>query len=168
MRTQETQQLSKKEILSKFIQINPFATIMLGGKDLLTTYSPVLGANKGDEIVLYGHIAKDNPQYKYLENGKSALIIFECKDPCISALSNEPIIEEYSAVHINGKMTLQSEEELKISLSDTFKLLRKYYNYSEEEYPITKEIIEKQLDLVTGFYCKPSLINPILKLRQSF
>ncbi len=167
MKSIESTSLSKKELLLKFIQQNPFATVMLTGKDLLTTYTPVLNT-KDDEFVLFGHISKDNPQYKYLVEGKSALIIYERKDLCISTVNNEPNEEDdFSAIHVNGHIKLQSEEELKNSLQITYEVLRKYYNYNDKEYPINNDIIEKQIDLVTGFYCKPTLINPILKLKQS-
>lgn len=61
----------KQEVLLKFIQQNPFATIILGGKDLLPTHAPVLNT-LADSYLLYGQIPKDNPQYKYLEDGKTA------------------------------------------------------------------------------------------------
>ncbi len=158
---------SKIELLLKFIQQNPFATIILGGKDLLPTHTPVLSTNS-DEYLLFGQIPKDNPQYKYLENGKSVLIIFELKDSYLPGFHKDDELEDYSSIHVNGQIKLQTEQELKSSLNKTFKMLRDFYNYNDEEYPINNEIIEKQIDLVTGFYCKPSLINPIKKLKQGF
>lgn len=160
---------SKNELIFDFIQSNPIATIILSGDELLTTQIPVLPEGNPDDFVLYSHIAKHNPQFKYLENNKRALIIFQELDPFISALTKEQGNSEleFSAIHINGQIKLQTDEELKSSLEKTFIRLRKFYGKKPGHVKDMDNIIERQMQLIKGFWCKPGLISTISKLYQN-
>ncbi|GAA5023489.1 hypothetical protein GCM10011506_06380 [Marivirga lumbricoides] len=159
---------TKKELIFDFIQANPIANIIVSGNDFLTTTVPILTKGTADEFVLYGHMAKHNAQYKYLENKKRALIIFQEKDLCTSALDTPEAQSEteFSAVHINGELKLQTEEELRSSLEKTFERLRLFYGKENTCTEKINTIIERQMHLITGFWCYPNLTSPVSRLVQ--
>lgn len=168
MKSLEPDTKTKKELIFDFIQANPIANIILSGNDFLTTCVPILTEGTAENFVLFGHMAKHNAQYKYLDNKKRALIIFQEKDLCTSALDTpeEQAGAEFSAVHINGELKLQSEEELRTSLIKTFERLRQFYGKESTCTEKLNTIIERQMHLITGFWCYPSLTSPISRLVQ--
>lgn len=159
---------NKKQLIFDFIQANPIANIILSGNDFLTTTVPVLTEGTAEDFILFSHMAKHNAQYKYLENKKRALIIFQEKDPCTTALETEEGDENsgFSAIHINVELRLQTEEELRNSLEKTFERLRQFYKKENTCTEKLNTIIERQMHLITGFWCYPSLTSPVSRLFQ--
>ena len=159
------------EYIFEFIQNNPFATFVIKGKELLATHIPVLVKGEPGNFLLYGHIAEANEQYECLTDDLEALLIFQGPHAYVSSSwYKEKNIStwDYSAVHINVKLKLQSEEVLKDSLKELvahFEKDQKKPLYFEE-YP--KKMVVEHLPLITGFWCHPTKIQAIAKHHQGF
>lgn len=102
-----------------FIKQYPFATIVGQGKHLAATHVPVLVEGNAKEFRMYAHIANHNSMHKLLGSNTEMLLIFTGPNAYISSSWYEkPDIPtwDYSAVHINAEVKLQSAEELQHSL----------------------------------------------------
>lgn len=159
------------EYIFQFIKKHPFATFVLQGEQLLATHIPVLTEGTPDDFTLFGHIANHNEQFHYLKDGTEALLIFKGADGYVSSSwYQEKNIStwDYSAVHVNVKIRLQSKTELEKSLE---KLIAHFEK--EQEKPLyykdlPKQMIEDHLPHITGFWCEPVKIQAVAKLHQTF
>ena len=154
-----------------FIDHHPFATFILNGENILATHIPVLLEGTPENYRLYGHIAEANEQHKFLKDGLEALLIFHGPHAYVSSSWYKDVnisTWDYSAVHINVKLKLQSKEELEESLQnlvDRFEEKQKCPIYYKDLPP---EMIEDHLPLITGFWCEPIKVQAIAKLHQGF
>lgn len=154
-----------------FIEAHPFATFVIKGDQLLATHIPVLAQGPADDLILYAHIANHNEQFGYLKDGVEALLIFHGVDGYVSSSwYKEKNIStwDYSAVHINVKLKIQSRQELQESL---LKLVHKFEKDQEsplfyEEYP--EDMVQEHLEQITGFWCTPVRVQGIAKLHQGY
>ena len=159
------------QYIFEFIKQHPFATFVLQGERLLATHIPVLTTGTAGDFTLFGHIANHNEQLQYLKNDTEALLIFKGPDGYVSSSwYQEKNIStwDYSAVHVNVKIKLQSREELKASLKELIAHFEK-----EQERPVyyqdlPKQMIEDHLPHITGFWCEPIKIQAVAKLHQTF
>ncbi len=159
------------QYIFEFIKEHPFATFVLNGDHLLATHIPVLINGSPEKFTLYAHIANHNEQYEHIKNGKEALLIFQGSHGYVSSSwYKEKNIStwDYSAVHVNVKLKLQSTEELAQSLSN---LVHKFEKDQEsplyfEDYP--KDMIEDHIREITGFWCEPLRIQAVAKLHQGY
>ena len=155
----------------KFIQAHPFATFVLQGKQLLATHIPVLVKGSPEDFTLYGHIANHNEQFGYLKDGAEALLIFKGPDGYVSSSwyqEKDISTWDYSAVHVNVKLKIQSRKELEDSLDDLiahFEKSQKDPLYYKE---LPRQMVEDHLPLITGFWCEPVKIQAIAKLHQNY
>lgn len=159
------------QYIYNFIKTHPFATFVLNGRELLATHIPILIKGEPEDFTLYGHIAESNEQYPFLRDGLEALLIFHGPHAYVSSSwYQEKNIStwDYSAVHVNVKIRIQSREELTKSLENLVGHFERdqneplYYN----EYP--SEMVEEHLPLITGFWCDPINVKAIAKLHQGF
>ena len=154
-----------------FIKAHPFATFVIKGRELLATHIPVLIKGNAENFTLYGHIAEANEQYNHLKDGLEGLLIFHGAQGYVSSSWYKDInisTWDYSAVHVNVKLKIQSREELVQSLKNLvhhFEKDQKNPLYYED---LPKEMIEDNLPLITGFWCEPTKIQAIAKLHQGF
>lgn len=156
----------------EFIQHNPFATFVLQGERLLGTHIPILAEGDSKKFRLYGHISDEyNEQINYLENGREALIIFHGPQAYVSSswYKRKNISTwDYSAVHVNVKLKVQSANELEESLK------RLVYRFEkDQESPlyydeIPEKMIEGQIPHITGFWAEPFHVQAVAKLHQGF
>lgn len=160
-----------KDFIFNFIQEYPFATFVLNGKRILATHIPFLTKGTSNEFILYSHIANHNEQLKHLKNGVEALVIFQGPHAYISSSwykEKDISTWDYSAVHVNVKLKLQTQEEL----ADSLKSL--VYKFEKEEKDplyfedLPKEMVEDHLPLITGFWCEPFKIEAVAKLHQAY
>ncbi len=160
-----------EEFIFSFIKKHPFATFVINGKRLLATHIPVLPLGKPGDFKLFGHIADHNEQLPFLKNGAEALIIFQGPHAYISSSwyrEKDISTWDYSAVHVNAKITLQNRQELEYSLK---KLVQRFEN--EQEKPIFYEdlpskLLKDHLPRITGFWLEPFKVEGVAKLHQSF
>lgn len=157
--------------LYNFIKTHPFATLIIKGEELLATHIPILTEGNAENFTLYGHIAAANEQYPLLEDGLDALLIFHGAQGYVSSSwYQEKNIStwDYSAVHVNVKLKIQSEEELRTSLEKLVHHFEKDQANPVFYKDIPQEMIESHLPLITGFWCVPNKIQGIAKLHQGF
>lgn len=156
----------------QFIQNHPFATFVLKGDHLLATHIPVLPEGDEKEFRLFGHISNQyNEQVRYLKDGCEALLIFQGPHAYVSSSwYKEKNIStwDYSAVHLNVNIKLQTDNELKNSLKKLIHLFEK-----DQEYPLYYEdipgiMIEDQIPHITGFWAEPFRMEAVAKLHQGY
>ncbi|WPP50763.1 FMN-binding negative transcriptional regulator [Catalinimonas niigatensis] len=158
------------EYVLQFIKAHPFATFVLQSERLLATHIPVLTKGSADDFFLFGHVAVHNPQRECLKDEMEVLLIFQGPDAYISSSwYRKPDIStwDYSAVHINARLKIQREEELRESLKELvahFESKQTKPVYYED---IPKEILESHLPKITGFWLYPSRVDAIAKLSQN-
>ena len=167
----EKYQKDDKDFIFRFIQENPFASFIVKGDRLLATHIPVLVKGDAENFTLYGHIANHNEQLSYLKDGTEALLIFHGPHSYISSSwykEKDISTWDYTAVHVNARIKLQSEKELEESL---VKLVSHFEK--EQEKPLYYEdipdkMLEEHLPLITGFWLEPVKVQGIAKLHQSY
>lgn len=155
----------------KFIQEHPFATFVLQGEQLLATHIPVLVEGNAEDFRLYGHIANHNEQFQHLKDGAEALLIFKGPDGYVSSSwyqEKDISTWDYSAVHVNVKLKLQSRKELEDSLDHLIAHFEKQQENPLFYKELPRQMVEDHLPLITGFWCEPMRIQAIAKLHQNY
>ena len=102
-----------------FIRSHPFATVVLYGNRLLATHIPVLTEGDAQNFRLFSHIANHNEMLPYLKDDAEMLLIFQGAHGYVSSSwyqEKDISTWDYSAVHVNARVKIQSKEELKESL----------------------------------------------------
>lgn len=165
-------QKDEEEFILPFIQNHPFATFIMNGDHLLATHIPVLlDLAQGGKWRLYSHIANHNVQKQFLEDDVEVLVIFHGAQSYISSSwYNEPNIStwDYSAVHIHGKIKVQTNQELRNSLG---RLIAHFENNQKDPllyHQIPTDMVEEHLPQITGFWIEPNNVEGIAKLHQTF
>ncbi len=162
---------SNPEYFFSFIKAHPFATMVIEGKRLLATHIPVLAEGEPANFKLYSHIANFNEMHPFLKDGAEVLLIFQGAHAYISSSwykEKDISTWDYSAVHINSKIKIQTREELENSLET----LVQRFERAQEKPLFYKELptrmVEDHLPLITGFWCEPFKIEGVAKLHQSY
>ena len=155
----------------QFITEHPFATFVINGDSLLATHIPIITKGNAGDFKLHSHIANHNPQKAYLQDGLEGLLIFLGPNSYISSSWYDyPDIStwDYSAVHINFKLEMQTDRELETSLQELVYRFEKdqenpiYYN------DLPNTMIREHITRITGFWMKPTKVEAIKKLHQGF
>lgn len=164
-------QKNEPAFIFDFINRHPFATLVVQGERLLATHIPVLTQGTADKFILYAHIANHNEQKKFLKDGSEVLLIFQGAHAYISSSwYQEKNIStwNYSAVHINATITLQSPEELETSLENLIEHFEKDQENPLYYKDIPEQMLKEHLPLITGFWCEPVKMEAIAKLHQGY
>lgn len=153
----------------RFIQSHPFATFVLQGERLLGTHIPVLTEGEPGNFRLFSHIANHNEQVRYLKDGAEALLIFQGAHAYVSSswyAEKDISTWDYSAVHVNVRIKLQSSEELEDSLEKLVEYFEKQQEKPLYYRDIPEQMLKEHLPLITGFWCEPFKIEAVAKLHQ--
>lgn len=162
---------SDPDYIFRFIREHPFATIVLQGDHLMATHIPVLTEGNAQSFRLFSHIANHNKMLPHLKDGAEALLIFQGSHAYVSSswyAEKDISTWDYSAVHINAKITLQSEKELENSLRELVARFEKSQENPLFYDDIPREMIKENFYRITGFWCAPTKIEAIAKLHQGF
>lgn len=159
------------DFIQDFIRKFPFATMVSKRDEFIATHIPVLAEGEKENFRLYGHIANHNKQLAQIKEGAKALLIFQGNHGYVSSswyAEKDISTWDYSAVHIHAEIELQSREELIASLEKLVHAFEK-----EQENPlyykdIPKKMLEDHIDLITGFWLKPTKIEGVAKLHQTY
>lgn len=160
-----------KNYIFNFIQEHPFATFVLNGDRILATHIPFLIKGTSDDFIIYSHIANHNEQFRHLKDGAEALVIFTGAHGYVSSSwykETDISTWDYSAVHVNVKLKLQTQDELADSLKNLvhrFEKDQKDPIYFED---LPKEMVDDHLPRITGFWCEPFKVEAVAKLHQGF
>lgn len=157
------------EYIFDFIKQHPFATFILNGTRILATHIPVLTEGNAQRFILYSHIANHNVQLQFLKDGTEALLIFQGAHGYISSSwyrEKDISTWDYSAVHVNVRLKIQTRKELEESLQR----LVGHFETSQKDPLLYKDIpeqlLKEHLSQITGFWCEPFKIEAIAKLHQ--
>ena len=159
------------EYLYEFIKQHPFASFILKGNRLLATHIPVLLEGDSQNFRLYAHIANHNEQLQFLKNDAEALMIFQGAHGYVSSSwyqEKDISTWDYSAVHVNVKLILQTREELETSLVNLVHRFEKDQSNPLYYKDIPKQMLDDHLPLITGFWAEPFKIEGVAKLHQSY
>ncbi|WP_034886873.1 FMN-binding negative transcriptional regulator [Gillisia sp. Hel_I_29] len=157
--------------LFQFIKNHPFATLVISGENLMATHIPVLLKGNAEEFTLYSHIANHNEQLEYLKNGVEALLIFQGAHAYISSSwykEKDISTWNYSAVHVNVKIRIQTREELENSLKQLVHTFEKKQASPLYYQDIPSKMVEDHIPHITGFWAEPFQIKGVAKLHQTF
>ncbi|SDS23205.1 FMN-binding negative transcriptional regulator [Gramella sp. MAR_2010_147] len=160
-----------KEFIFSFIQDHPFATFVMSGENLIATHIPVMTQGDAGSWRLYSHIANHNEQKTFLKDGAEALLIFRGADAYISSSwykEKDISTWDYSAVHVNARVKLQTKEELENSLDQLVERFEKDQENPLYYKEIPTQILEDHLPLITGFWLEPFKVEGIAKLHQGY
>ena len=156
-----------------FMRANPFA-ILVSTTDSgpFATHLPlsVCAADKEEEIILRGHVAKANPHWRYLGQQPQCLTIFHGAHAYISPtnyLARESVPTwNYGAVHLYGNARVfSSPEELKgvlHELIDTFDP-----TYASQWGSLDEAYRERMLRQIVGLEIEVTKIEGKFKLSQN-
>ncbi|MFD2516987.1 FMN-binding negative transcriptional regulator [Salinimicrobium flavum] len=164
-------QKKDRQYIFDFIKAHPFATFVIKGKELLATHIPILLKGNAENFILYGHIAEANEQYRHLKNELEGLLIFHGAQGYVSSswYKNVDISTwDYSAVHVNVNLKIQSREELVESLKNLVHRFEKDQDDPVYYEDLPEEMIEDHLPMITGFWCEPTKIQAIAKWHQGY
>ncbi|TDE01210.1 FMN-binding negative transcriptional regulator [Flavobacterium sandaracinum] len=171
MYTPEIYKNENQEEIKKFLQENSFGILInqSNGK-LCATHIPLeLEINKEGEDILYGHISKENPQWKGFTDNDQILAVFSGPHSYISSSwydhENVPTWN-YIAVHVYGKIKIIEGEGVIESLK---KLVDKYEQNSEN--PIRIEDLSQKTMLqsrgIVAFEIEITEIQATRKMSQN-
>ncbi|TBW29936.1 FMN-binding negative transcriptional regulator [Gramella sp. KN1008] len=161
----------EKEFIFSFIENNPFASFILNGKRLLATHIPVLAEGNAENFRLYSHIANHNEQKEFLKDGAEALLIFHGPHAYVSSSwykEKDISTWDYTAVHVNARIRMQTSEELEASLE---RMVERFENKQESPLyykDIPERMLKEHLPLITGFWLEPFKTEGIAKLHQAY
>lgn len=159
-----------RDYIFSFIAQHPFATMVLKGERLLATHIPVLAEGNVENFILYSHIANHNEQLQYLKDGAEVLLIFQGAHSYISSswyAEKDISTWDYSAVHVNAKLKLQTNEELEDSLNKLVQRFEKDQDKPLYFEALPDKLVADHLPLITGFWCEPYKVEAIAKFHQS-
>jgi len=153
----------------EFIQANGFAILVsnVEGKPW-ATHVPLLLSR--DKKKLQGHIAKGNKQWKEWNADTEVLAIFQGPHTYISSswYDHENVSTwNYVAIHVYGKLKVQSESELLNSLRE---LTDKYEKQSERPVSVDRmnqQYVKREMLGIVGFEIEISKIEASYKLSQN-
>ncbi len=138
---------------------------------LVATHIPVLVEGNAENFRLYAHIANHNVQLNTLTNSAEVLFIFQGAHGYVSSswyTEKDISTWDYSAVHINAKIKLQTTQELEQSLQKLVNLFENKQQFPLFYKDIPQQMLHEHLHLITGFWAKPFKIQGIAKLHQGY
>jgi transcriptional regulator len=150
-----------------FIAQHPFGTMVqqING-ELIATHIPLLIWQKDDQQILHGHLARHNAQSQCVDDGQTAMFIFQESRGYFSPpeeIRPEIGTWDYSAVHVYARLKVLTRDELHQSVAE----LTAFFEASRPNpYPMSelpKDMVEDHLDRIIGFVAEPYKIQGIEK-----
>ena len=171
MYTPEIYKNENQEEIKKFLQENSFGILInQTNRKLCATHIPLeLDTNENGNDILWGHISKENPQWKGFIDNDQILAVFSGPHSYISSSwydhENVPTWN-YIAVHVYGKIKIIEGEAVIQSLK---KLVDKYEQNSEN--PVRVEDLSKKTMMqsrgIVAFEIEITEIQATKKLSQN-
>ena len=154
-----------------FMRANPFA-ILISSTDEgpFATHVPVVLQESPEHLTIRGHVAKANPQWRYLQNDPTCLMIFHGPHAYISP-SNYDAREvvptwNYGAVHAYGNATTFAEPEQLLNmlhdLIPTFEAA-----YEQQWASLSEAYRQRLLSHIVGFEIAVTRLEAKFKLSQN-
>jgi len=154
-----------------FMRANPFAILVSNADGVpFATHVPVLIEEHADQLVVRSHMARANPHWKSMKEGKESLIIFHGPhayiSPSLYEIRESVPTWNYAAVHVYGEPTLFSGEE---GLTET---LNQMINTFESSYmaqwsELSEQYQSRMMKHIVGFEIKARRLEAKFKLSQN-
>ena len=164
-------QKTDTDYIYRFILQHPFASLVLQGKRLMGTHVPVLTEGTAAKFRLFAHLANHNEQTQFLKDGLEVLLIFQGAHAYVSSSwykEKDISTWDYSAVHINARLRIQSPDELEKSLEELVRHFEAKQANPLYYQDIPKTMLDEHLPQITGFWCEPFKIEAIAKWHQGY
>lgn len=164
-------QVTDFDEIRAFIQRNSFATVVTTSQGKpIASHLPLQLQKWEGEYYITGHMAYGNPQWRTFATCDQVLVIYQGPHAYISSSwyghENVPTWN-YQAVHVYGRASLLTEEELKQDLAS---LLETYEKHRENPVlwdTLSPELLEKELKGIVGFKIKIQEVQAAYKLSQN-
>ena len=153
------------------MQANAFAIVISAGEGSpFATHIPVLATEAAGGIRLRGHVARANPHWKLLEQGRETLVIFHGPHAYISPSlygSRESVPTwNYAAVHAYGRARVFEEAEpLTEVLLETIAIFEQAY--LDQWRGLNENYRAKMLSSIVGFEIPVERLEAKFKLSQN-
>jgi len=153
-----------------FMQEHSFATLVTSGAGgLMASHIPLNVRRNGDALVVSGHVAKANAQWRELEGGAEAMAIFAEPHSYVSPSNYGPgkwvPTWNYVAVHAYGTPRLHEEREAKLAiLAATVAATEPEFQQTFDAYP--PDFVDAKLKGIVAFSFVVSRIDARWKLSQ--
>jgi transcriptional regulator len=156
--------------ICQFLKENAFGILVSAGPEgPMATHLPMELEEKSEtNLVLRGHFARANPQWRHISEAQEVLCIFNGPHAYVSSSwyqEEEVPTWNYMAVHLRGIYRMQTQEELWAALHA---LVDKYESNSET--PVSLDQMSKatlaQIRGIVGFEIQVTRLDAAFKLSQ--
>lgn len=154
-----------------FMKTHSFATLVTtkDGRPV-ATHIPVIVRKQGENLLVSGHIAYGNPQWRSWEETEEALVIFQGPHAYISSSWYE---EEqvptwnYQAVHVYGAIRQQTETELREDLKQLMSTYEQHREHPVLWETVTPALLEREIKGIVGFVIEATEVQAAYKMSQN-
>ena len=111
--------VGQRDLALELMRRHPLATIVSAadGSEPMVSHAPLVAEVRGEAMVLHGHLAKPNPQWKEWQDGDRVLAVFHGGDAYVSPSCYEVELAvptwNYAVVHAACAVTLRHDSEAK-------------------------------------------------------
>ena len=111
--------VAERDVALELMRRHPLATLISGpaGGEPAVSHAPLFAQRGGAQLVLQGHLARPNPQWKQWKDGDDVLAIFHGPDAYVSpfwyATKEAVPTWDYAVVHALGKVTVAHDSAAK-------------------------------------------------------
>lgn len=168
----ENNRITDQAVIDEFVRENDFATLITSDAEGIpfATHIPlVLSINNEGERILHGHLARANPHWKLLEQGKTTLVIFQGAHSYVSPRwynhENVPTWN-YQVVHAYCKPRIfTGRDELHTNVSELTDIYEHGTGYSVEG--LSPKLVNMELRGIVGIELLVERFEAKFKLSQN-
>jgi transcriptional regulator len=164
-------EVTDKTLINSFIEEHPFGTLITHfNSELSANHYPFLVENS-NELTLWTHLAKSNPQWKHFEQSQDCLIIFTGPHSYISPTHYENQINvptwNYTAVHLNCNVEIVEDTLEQQNLMKRLVHCFETKNGTDWNYQLPEEQHQRLLNAIVWLKFKIKKIEGKFKLSQN-
>lgn len=156
--------------LSSFMRAFPFAALVTNGEGgLIATHIPLVLTESCDSLILLGHMAKANSQWRHLAAGAEVMAIFSEPHAYVSPSSYDPgrwvPTWNYLAVHAYGRPSIVEAREAKLAvLTAAVRVTEPAYEADFNAFP--GDLLDAKLKGIVAFEILVTRVEGRWKLSQ--
>lgn len=159
------------KLISSFIKDYSFGTLITNANNEISANHYPFLIEHADEITLWAHLAKGNPQWKTFKQASDCLLIFSGPHAYISPVYYENKLNvptwNYTAVHLNceAEVVTDSAEQKRLmkSLVENFET----QNQTDWKYELPEDFHQQLLNAIVWLKFKVKKIDGKFKLSQN-
>ena len=151
-----------------FIEKNSFGLLIntIDQKPFATHIPFLFHQKENNKNYLFGHLSKANPQWHSFNNKEQVLVVFSGPHQYVSSSwydHESAPTWNYIAVHVYGRILLQSETQLRASLA---LLMNKHEQGKEAPNKLSEKYVAHHIQGIVGFEIEITEIQATEKLSQ--